>query len=238
MARRFVLMFLVIASVTVTGCNQVGKAVAQDALKREMTRLIGPADNYDVDVEGLRADQGTASAIRATGRNVRPRNAPVIENLRANFTDVRYDRTRGQVDQVGSARVDVALATAAIESFLEKNRNIKNVQLKLEAPQRVTIRATPEMQGLSLPAGINVSLSGRLQGAGTQVRFEVDRVSAIGIDISSLAAKRISDEINPLIDLSNMPVVVNVGDVRVEGTRISATATGRLPNPLFRGPKY
>jgi hypothetical protein len=221
-----------------TGCANVGRGLAQDALRREMTRLLGPADHYDVQVEGLRAERGTASEILAVGRNVRPQNAPAIADLRAQFTNVRYDRLRGQVDEVASARIDVALVTTSIERFLEQNRNLRSVRLSLEAPQRVTLRAVPEIQGINLPPGVDVAVSGRLMGEGAQVRFEVDRVSAIGIDVSALVARRISDEINPLIDLSRMPVVVNVGDIRVEGDRIAATATGRLPNPRFRGPTY
>ena len=84
----------------------------------------------------------------------------------------------------------------------------------------------PEIGNLSVPPGITVNVSGRLINEGTQLRFEVSEVSAAGFDLSAIAARRLSDVINPLADLKNLPVEVEITSVIAAGETIGLEVVG------------
>ena len=69
-------------------------------------------------------------------------------------------------------------------------------------------------------------MTGRLIGTGTQLSFEVDEVGAAGLDLSSMVAKRLSESINPLADLKDLPVSVEITSVMVAGESIGLEVVG------------
>ena len=96
----------------------------------------------------------------------------------------------------------------------------------LRSPNEATIRLRPQIGGLALPQGITVDVSGELVGQATQLRFEVNEVGAAGMDLSGIAARRLSDIINPLADLENLPVDVEITSVIAAGETIGLEVVG------------
>ena len=218
------LVLVALSAVLMTGCNPAN-LVAQ-GIERELPKYVGPADSYDVDISGLKVSEGSAESVVAVGDRVRPEGAPVIERLELELADVLYDREAEKLREVGTARLTAVIRTADLAEFLEAYRNVREAEVLLRSPDEATIRLRPQVGNLSVPKGVTVNVTGQIVGDGTQLRFEVSEVSTGGFDLSSIAARRLSDVINPLADLQNLPVEVEITSVIVAGETIGLEVVG------------
>lgn len=217
-------MIAALSVVTLSGCTPAN-LVAQ-GIERELPKYVGPADSYEVEIEGLQVKDGTADTVTAVGERVRPEGAPVIERLMLELEGVEYDRTTEKLSRVEGARVTAVIKTPDLVTFLEAYRDVREAQVMLRSPNEATIRLRPEIGGLAVPHGVTVDVTGQLIGEQTQLRFEVTEVSAAGLDLSAIAARRLSDVINPLADLENLPVDVQITSVIVAGETIGLEVVG------------
>lgn len=208
----------------VIGCTPTN--LVEQGIERELPKYVGPAERYDVEIEGFDARQGTADSVIAVGERVRPEGAPVIERLSLDLTGVVYDRQAERLSQVENARLTAVVKTPDLSDFLETYRNVREAAVTLRSPDRATLRIRPQIDQFALPAGITVDVGGQLVGEDTQLRFEVDQVRAAGIDVSAIAARRLSEAINPLADLENLPVEVEIVSVMAAGESIGMEVVG------------
>ncbi len=211
-------------AIALSGCSPAN-LVAQ-GIERELPKYVGPADHYDVQITGLDLSNNSAESVLAIGERVRPEGAPVIDQLMLRLEGVQYDKATDKLSQVGSARLNAIIKTADLVSFLEAYRNVRSAQVVLRSPNSATLSIRPQLGDFALPAGITVEVTGQLIGQGTQLTFEVNKVTAAGIDVSSMTASRLSDLINPLADLQGLPIEVNITDVRVAGDTIGLEVIG------------
>jgi ABC-type glucose/galactose transport system permease subunit len=137
-----------------------------------------------------------------------------------------YDKNAERLSEVGGVRLTAAIRTNDLADFLETYRNVREAEIILQSPDQATIRVRPEIGNLSVPPGVTVNVSGQLVNEGTQLRFEVSEVSAAGFDLSAIAARRLSDVINPLADLQNLPVAVEITSVIAAGETIGLEVVG------------
>lgn len=217
-------MLIGLSGFLLVGCNP-SNLVAK-GIERELPKYVGPADNYDVDIDGLSVRESSAKSVVAVGERVRPEGAPVIERLALDLQDVVYDRDAERLSKVGAARLTAVIKTNDLAEFLEAYRNVREAEVMLRSPNEATIRLRPQVGNLAVPPGITVDVGGQIIGQGTQLRFEVDEVTAAGFDLSNLAARRLSDVINPLADLQGLPVDVNITSVIVAGETIGLEVVG------------
>jgi hypothetical protein len=214
------------------GCDLSGQV--ERAIEAELPRVIGPADSYRARVEGLRATAGTAQRIEIVGQRVRPEGAPVLERLELELTGVRMDRAAQRIEHVEAASGEARIAPDDLVSFLETHRNVREARLALDAPDRATLRLRPTLAGLNLPAGATVELAGRLVARDGQIAFDVETLRAGGANLGAAAARQVSQSINPLVDLSDMPADLRVTAVRVADGRLQVEATGDPAGLSFR----
>lgn len=195
-------------------------------IERELPELLGPADRYDVQIEGLRARAGRADRVTATGERVQPRDAPIIHRFVIQMEGVAYDRRDRRLDRVDTLRATAHVRPSDLDAFLEAHRNVRDAALTLREPDHATLRLRPEFGGLALPRGMELEVTGRLEARAGRVHFVVDRVEAAGAALGTAAARRLSDAVNPLIDLSHTDASLRVTDVRVENNALRLDATG------------
>ena len=213
-----------LSSLMLTSCSPAN-LVAQ-GIERELPKYVGPADNYDVDIKGLRVRESSAESVIAVGERVRPEGAPVIERLELALTDVVYDRAAERLSKIEGARLTAVIKTDDLSDFLETYRNVRSAEVMLRSPDMATIQVRPQLGDFALPPGITVAVSGQLVGEGTELRFDVNEVRAGGLDLSAIAARRLSDTINPLADLEGLPVDVRITSVIVAGETIGLEVVG------------
>lgn len=228
-APAFVLLACLAACV-VSGCGP-REAQIERAIERELPRIVGPAERYDVDVTGVRRNR-EADRVAATGIRVQPAGSPVLDRVEIILLNVVYDPNRGQLVRIGQADGTVRVLDRDIALFLEQNRDLQDVQVRLEPPNRAVVSAQPVIPQLQLPPGAaRVEVAGTLRGEGQFIEYSVTQVRAAGLTLPDPAPRLLSDEINPIVDLSGIPVVLQVVAVRVEGNAVIAEVTGRYPSP-------
>ena len=217
-------LVLGLAAAVVPGCTPT--SLVEQGIERELPKYVGPADRYDVQIQGLKVNEGSAQSVAAVGERVRPEGAPTIERLALNLTGVVYDREAEKLSQVESAELTAVIRTPDLVEFLETYRNVNEASIVLRSPDEATLRVRPQFGNYVLPDGVTVDVTGQLVGAGAQLRFEVSDVSAGGLDVSAFVARRLSNMINPLADLRNLPVSVEVQSVIVAGETIGLEVVG------------
>ncbi len=210
----------------IAGCGKVVERQVEKSMRADLQRLIGPAQDYSVDIRGLNVSSGTASGATVIGQRVQLPDAPVLDRMEVRMSDVRYDIGRKELQSVASASAVARLRPVDIAAFLNTHRNMEDAALSLSAPNEVTISLRPEMSGLSIPSGLKVSATGRLVGDGPRVRFELIRVGAGGLSVGGAVAEAITRGINPIVDLSGMPIGVTIADIRAEDGALTVRATG------------
>lgn len=208
------------------GCGKVAEQQVEQSMRRDLQRIIGPAQDYSVDIQGLNVSSGTASGATVIGQRVRLPDAPVLDRMEVRMNDVRYDIRRKELQRVASASAVARLRPADLAAFLDTHRNMEDAAVSLSAPNEVTLRLRPEMSGLSIPSSLKLSVTGRLVGDGPRVRFELIRVGAGGFSVGGAVADLLTDRINPIVDLSGMPIGVTINDIRAEDGALTVRATG------------
>lgn len=201
-------------------------SLVEQGIERELPKYVGPAEHYDVKIEGLDIKSGSADSVVAVGERVRPEGAPVIERLSLHLSGVVYDKQTERLSSVDSASLTAVVKTPDLSDFLETYRNVREAEVTLQAPDRATLRISPQIDQFALPNGITVDVAGELVGKDTQLHFEVDSVSAAGIDVSAIAASRLSEAINPLADLKDLPIDVEIASVVAAGESIGMEIIG------------
>ena len=223
-ARNPLILAVFSAATLLAGCNATDDRV-ESRLKSELPRLLGPATRYEVDVQGVDADASRADLVTVVGYGVRPRHGPAIDRLELELRDVRYDRHAKRLERVEMARATAWVSAADLADFLETQDGIRSASVELADPDSAYVRVRPDL-GIPLPNGASVELAGTIHGRGPYVEYNVADVSALGGSVGSGISRRISRLINPLVDLSGLPIRLDVTRVRVEGRTIRMDADG------------
>lgn len=213
------------------GCGAISARVER-GIENELPDLIGPADVYDVQIEGLRAMTAEARSVSVRGERVQPENAPVLDRLDVTLFGVAYDRENDRLERVDSTFAVAYIQAADLAAYLEGHPNVSEAAVTLHEPDTATVRLSPEVAGFSF-TGVPVVLSGRIEVLDGRVAFNVSNLRAAGANLGDSAARRLSEAVNPLVDLTDTRIRLQITDVRVENgeARIEATAdpTGTSP---------
>ena len=217
---------LLLAGLLLTGCVPSTDDIER-RIERELPELLGPADRYDVEIKGLRARDGEAERVVATGERVRMEDAPVLDRLVVEMEGVAFDRRERRLDRVDTLRATAHLRPADLEAFLEDHRNVRDAAVTLHPPDEATIRLRPELGGLALPRGMELEVRGRLEPRAGRLHLAVDRVEAAGAGLGDAAARRLADAVNPLVDLSAPGADLRITDAVIEDGALRLAAAGR-----------
>ena len=216
---------LLAAAALFAGCNATDDRV-ESRLRSELPKVIGPADRYEVDVEGVDNDASSADRVTVVGYGIHPRHGPVIDRLNLELRGIRYDRKLKRLDRAESAQATAWVSAADLSDFLETQDGIRAANVTLQAPDSVFIRIRPDLGGLPVPPGANLEMVGTLEGRGPYVEYDVSDVNALGGHLGDAVTKRLTRLINPLVDLSDLPMRLDVRSVRVEGRTLRLEADG------------
>lgn len=207
------------------GCKATDDRV-ESRIKDELSSLLGPADRYEVDVQGVDGGATSADVVDIVGYRIRPRQGPVIDRLDIQLRDVQYDREDKRLQRAESARATAWITAADLGDFLETQDGIRSATVTFQAPDSAFLRVRPDLGGLPVPPGATVEISGTIEGKGPYLEYDVANVSAVGLKLGDWGSGRISRLINPLVDLSDLPMRLDVRTVRVEGRTLRLDAEG------------
>ncbi|MEM1115441.1 MAG: DUF2993 domain-containing protein [Bacteroidota bacterium] len=222
-----ILLFAVAAS----GCDLTGRVEAEIA--RGLPRAIGPAERYDVEVEGLQVTAGAAERVTVVGERVRRAGVPVFDRLDLELTGVRYDRGDRVLERVEQTTAVVRVRPDDLAAFLDTRRGVRSASVRVEAPDRVVLRLRPEAGGW-LPEGVAAEITGRLGAERGRVVLDVERVRAGGIGLGGIGARAVRDLVNPVLDLTEADPALDVAAVSIEAGAVVVEATADLDGLVLR----
>lgn len=224
------LLAAVLLASMLVGCGSRESQVER-AVERELPSIVGPAESYKVDVQGIRGATG-ADLVTVSGTRVHPAGAPVLDRVSVALANVVYNPNCSGLQSISGVEGRVGVLGSDIAAFLEENRRLQNVQVTLRPPNEAVVRAQPEIPQLQLPSGAPVvEVTGVLRGVGPIINYDVTQVRAGGVTLPDPAPRLLSDAINPIVDLSAMPLMLQVGELRVADSTLIADVTGRYTQP-------
>lgn len=219
--RKTLILMLAVGAV---GCSP-STATLESGLEKELTRVVGPARDYRVESEGLKASAGTAESVTVTGLRVQPKKGPVLDRVVAEFHDVAYDRQAAKLSSVRHARAEVWLAEADAAAYLDTLEAVDDARVAFSKPDRVDLRGTAHLGPLSMPAEVQ----GRFVSDGATLNLDVQKARANGIVVGAGMIEKIEEDLNPLLDLSKLPVKLHITELRTEGDHLVLVAEGAYP---------
>ncbi len=215
-------LLLAVLAAVASGCDLSGRVEGE--IEAALPAALGPADAYDATVEGLRLRAGEASRVAVVGQRVAREDAPVVDRLDVVLWGVAFDRATKRLTRVDSARAVARLLPADLAAYLVRQRGVARADVALAPPDRATVRVEGEIEGIRIPVGAEVT--GRLRAEGGQVRLDVDAVRAAGFSLGGALARRLDEQINPVVDLTDEDLALDVTGVRVESGALVLEARG------------
>lgn len=219
--RKALILFLALGAL---GCSP-SAATLERELEKELTRVVGPARDYQVESEGLRFSAGTAESVTVTGLRVQPKKGPVLDRVVAEFHDVAYDRKAAKLSSVGHARAEVWLAEADAAAYLDELEEVDGARVDFAKPDRVDLRGTAHVGPFSVPAEVQ----GRFVSDGSTLNLDVQQARASGIPVGAGMIEKMEEDLNPILDLSKLPVRLEITELRTEGDHLVLVAEGAYP---------
>ncbi|MEO8631032.1 MAG: LmeA family phospholipid-binding protein [Betaproteobacteria bacterium] len=201
----------------------------EQAILNGLPEAIGPAAHYDVTVMGARRqDAGVIEMdrVHVLGARVQRRGAPVLDKVEADLTDVQVDRKQKMLTALTGADVRISVRATDVAAFLQERGVLEDVKVTFHESDVISITAHPVVAGFSLPASARVSLRGYLMPDGSQLRLNITDLRAAGYPVGTIPTLIVERLINPLVDLSALPVPTEVTSARVVGRDLIVAAHG------------
>lgn len=219
--QRLIWIFVVIG---LTSCTPI----AEQSLKKQLSSTIGPAAQYDVDIDGLKLSAGKAQRVAIVGQRVQPEGLPVLDQLTIDLRDIKYDRKAKRLERLVGIDATARITATDLAIFLQQQRNLPNATVLLQPPDRATVGVRQDLSlfGVQLPVGVPADATGKLTKNNDRIYFMISELRAAGINLGDRPAKLLAQTINPVVDLSGLPVDVNVTSLRVENNMVQLELTG------------
>lgn len=236
-AARLCCLFALACFSLAAGCGRAVERKAEQAVKEILPEYLGPADKYDTRVRGSVGGivKGRLSSVHVEGKNVRLMPDFNADLLTLDLRDVEVDTKRRVLTEVGSCDFAVALSEASLNRYIRSKRSdIRDLSISLRDRQgRITVTARPEVLGI---ASVPVSVTGRVQANpphGISMDFNPERARVSIVPVPGVVLDYFSRRLNPLLDLSNLRVPVQVRRTEVREGRLVVQGIVR-PEDLIR----
>lgn len=217
------------ALVALTGCGHPVQETAAHKIANLLPSLLGPADHYEVQVDGdpFALARGRARAVHIQGLRVRLSPALTVETLSADATDVSFDRDTRRLDHIGRAVFSATLTQEQLAAYLGRTKSllpglvVTLRQTDVEAHIPVTV----------LGLHTTVFLAGRLApdaGDPSRLDFVADGAQVGVVPLPAGLANIALDQLNPVVALTGLKVPLSVTGASVSGSRLTLSGTADL----------
>jgi len=196
-----------------------------------LPRLFGPAERYEAQVQGARADGSRFERVRALGLRVRPERGPVVDRIEAELIDVVVDRAARRISALRDARASLRLRADDLAEYLGR-RWIEAPQVRFGDAGTIVVTGRLRLPQLAASIGPSAEFRGRLVPRGAQLLLAIEALRLGDRAAPALALGLVEAAINPIFDASEHPVPARFDRVAAEGDALVIEASGsRLPPP-------
>jgi LmeA-like phospholipid-binding len=208
------------------GCATLVDSRAEEIIRSELPKLIGPAREYRVDASGVIPANGELKAVRVVGERIARPGSPVIDSAEVNLRELRIDRDARRIESLGGADARARVLADDIANFLNARQGLAAVEVQFHGSDEISISAQPSLASLALPSGARVRVRGYLVPDGARLKLEIADLRVVGFSVGTLPKAALELLINPIVDLSRLPVPARITSVRVENNALMIEANG------------
>ncbi|MHB0936042.1 MAG: LmeA family phospholipid-binding protein [Armatimonadota bacterium] len=204
------------------GCAEAQESLAEREIVRRAPEIIGPADRYTADVDGLR--ETSADQVRLNGRRVRPVPGLVIDSLVLTLRGVEFQRDPFQITSIDQANFTARITDDAVNDYLRSRQTaastVQNVQLAFTP---TGVRA----QGTLVTAGqaIAFTTAGTVQAEGSILNYRPQVLALGGVTVPETVLQQFAAALNPLVDLRSVRIAPQVQQIALSEGAITLSGT-------------
>ncbi len=167
--------------------------------------------------------KSTAANVKVEIQNLTLENGLLIDNVTLTGKNLEYDPISQRINVPEPGKLVAQLSAASVYRFLETNppENVKDLDVMLGEG---VIVVTAKVQSL---ISVGIEATGKLVAAnGAMIEFLPTSVRVAGFGAPSRLVESVLSQINPLLDLSDLPIPITVTsiEVRPDGITIAADA--------------
>lgn len=208
------------------GTDEITIQLAETFLKGELARKLGPAQEYQVrvDRETTNLTQGQLGPVDVTGLDVQTKDGLIISRLEIHLDPSRIGPNFRPVEGELGGTFLAEFSKQNVTRYVRRRmgRKLPDFQLAFYR-DRIVVRGKPDVSGVDLPSEV----AGRpYVRRGSEVHFRASRVKVLGIRITEVAANALEKRINPVINLADLDLPIQIRRLRVR--RNALTLEGNL----------
>jgi hypothetical protein len=180
-------------------------------------------------VQGAGHSRRNGSVVRVTARTLQLDisglmldTGLLIDTVRLTGGGMTYDAETTRLSLPVAASLTAQISSASVAKFVAANPQdeIKDLDVLL-GEGRVIVRCK-----IQRVVSVNVQATGELVAVdGTKVEFRPTEVRAAGFGLPGGLVEGVLEQINPLVDLSDLPFPVNITGIRIDPAGITIEAS-------------
>jgi len=225
---------LVVSSL-VAGCvgSSPQKTVAH-RIANVLPRWIGPAEHYDVKVDGdtFALGRGHVRRVQIDGSNVQLSSTVSMDRITIDAHDVSFDRKARKIHRIVDVSFVGQVGQDDIDHYLTKARpDLSDVSVRLRGDD-VQVSTPITVRGYTT----TVSVSGTLRpnaNAADKLDFVANGGNIGVVPVPARLMNVAIDEINPVLDLSRLRFPVSVKSVEIRNGTASVRGTTTISEQTF-----
>jgi hypothetical protein len=199
-------------------------------LERELPGLIAPADRWEVDLEGLAADElsGRLERVAVRGRNVRLRDGLVIAEVALALRGLKVDVQAGSIEEIQSIAFAGRIGADAINRLAEGRGGDRIDNLRVDfRKDRMEVRGVARTDPFGLR--LNVAVSGKPRQRENRVDLVLDEASVARLRVPRRFLRSFERRMNPVLDLGTLSVPARLTRIAIEDRHLVAEAILEVP---------
>ena len=201
-------------------------------IRRELPKVLGPAERYDVRVRGANVRDNRVQEASVIAVGLRPRPNFRIDRLEAAAWEVQVNPRTRSITRLGNLEATVTITAADTENFVASKPwqgrvSLESVTITFPGENRASLAATATFSGLTalgfdLSPRVPIEADGELVPDGGRVSLRVSKIRAAKLTLPSVTHRWVEEAVNPIADLSGLPIALEVSGFQGDGDRIQA----------------
>ena len=222
-------VFLLAAVLLASGCGHPVQETAAHKIADVLPSVLGPAARYDVQVDGdpFALTRGRARAIHIQGQDVQIAPAVTLDTLGIDARDVSFDTETRRLSHIGETAFTASLGQANLTRYLAQSKPLLPGLVITLLPDAVEARVPVDVLNLHTTAVLSGSFRPDASDP-SQLDFAAQDAQVGGVSLPASLVNLAVNELNPILDLSNIKVPLTVTDARITNSRLVLSGTARL----------
>ena len=227
--RTFSALAALAVGVALGGCGHPVQETAAHKIADILPSVLGPADHYDVQVDGdpFALARGRARGVHIQGQGVQLSSRLTVDTLSADAADVSFDTKTRRLSHVGATRFTATMSQEHLASYLGQSKPLLPGLVVTLGPSDVQAHVPVTFLGLHTVAALEGTFAPNADDA-SRLDF-VTRGAQIGVvplpaGLINLAV----DQINPVVSLDGLKAPLTITRADIENGRLTLQGSADL----------